>query len=149
MTRLTLLKAVLAGWVGGFAGNALLGILFSSPWAHRILFDPASQSPVFISLATQRNIAVSVAGLVALSAIHGLLYVQLQPSIPGRTRLAKGLAWGAVIWAMYWLFQEWFVYVTLLREPALLAAFELLVLLGGSLLEGVVIALMCPPPRRN
>lgn len=45
-----------------------------------------------------------------------------------------------MIWAMYWLFQEWFVYVTLLQEPPILAGLELAILLLGSMLEGVVIA---------
>ena len=41
---------------------------------------------------------------------------------------------------MYWVFQEWFIYRTLLHEPWRLVAVELAVLLAGSLVEGVVIA---------
>jgi len=41
---------------------------------------------------------------------------------------------------MFWLFQEWFVYHTLLAEPWFLNLFELALLLAGSLVEGVVIA---------
>ena len=132
--------ALLAGWVGGFVGNALLGALFSSPWIMSALYHPGWQSPMFIEITPQRNIAVSVIGLVVLSGLHGALFQQLAPSIPGRSWLTKGVAFGAAIWATYWLFQEWFIYVTLLKEPLLLALLELAILFCGSLLEGAVIA---------
>lgn len=140
MTTTVLMRTLAAGWIGGFAGNALLGAVFSSSWVKGILYDPILQSQIFISLTPQRNIAVSVIGLIVLSGIHGALYAQLQPSIPGRTWLGKGLMWGAMIWASYWLFQEWFIYVTLLGEPIVLATFELAILLCGSLVEGLVIS---------
>ena len=41
---------------------------------------------------------------------------------------------------MYWLFQEWFIYHTLLGEPILLNLLELAILFIGSLMEGVIIA---------
>ena len=132
--------ALLAGWVGGFVGNALLGALFSSPWIRAALYHPAWQSPLFIEITPQRNIAVSVTGLIVLSGLHGALFHQLAPSIPGRCWLAKGLLFGTAIWATYWLFQEWFIYVTLLKEPILLALLELAILLCGSLVEGAAIA---------
>lgn len=140
MPRMSLLKAAAAGWIGGFLSNALLGALFSSPWIQRVLYDPHLQSDLFITLTRQRDLAVSIIGLVVLSGIHGILFSVLKPAIPGASRLGKGLWWGVILWAMYWLFQEWFVYMTLLREPAPLAALELLMLLAGSLLEGLVIA---------
>lgn len=132
--------AVLAGWVGGFVGNVLLGVLFSSPWITAALYHPAWQSQLFLEITPQRNVAVSVVGLIALSGLHGALFHQLAPAIPGRSWLAKGLIFGSGIWAIYWLFQEWFIYVTLLKEPILLAFLELAILLCGSLLEGAVIA---------
>ena len=65
MNTQTMAGSLAAGWAGGFAGNALLGALFSSPFVRRVLYDPEVQSQVFISLTSQRDIAVSVAGLVA------------------------------------------------------------------------------------
>jgi hypothetical protein len=38
------------------------------------------------------------------------------------------------------LFQEWFIYVTLLHEPIALALVELAILLAGALIEGMAIA---------
>jgi hypothetical protein len=40
---------------------------------------------------------------------------------------------------MYWLFQERFIYNTLLGKPLLLNLLELSILLIGSLVEGVII----------
>lgn len=135
------LKIISAGLLGGFIGNGVLGALFSSPPIRDILYNPDWQSPLFLEVTPQRNIPVSVAGLVILSVIHSWLYAILRPSIPGATPLRKGLFWGLTIWAMYWVFQEWFIYRTLLHEPILLCALELVILLIGSLVEGVIIAL--------
>lgn len=133
-------RAALAGIAGGFVGNGVLGALFTSEAVRGVLYNPAFQSDLFLSVTPQRDVAYSVIGLVLLSAIHGLLFVVFFESLPGKTWIGKGLAWGATIWAMFWLFQEWFVYHSLLGEPPALAAFELLILLGGSFVEGIVIA---------
>lgn len=133
-------RILVAGLVGGFIGNGVLGALFSSPPIQSILYNPEWQSQLFIEITPKRNIAVSVAGLVILSIVHAWLFSVLMPSVPGKTWLKKGLFWGLTIWLMYWLFQEWFIYNTLLGEPLLLNALELIVLLSGSLVEGVVIA---------
>lgn len=134
-----LLLPLAAGWIGGFVGNALLGAAFSSPPVRALLYHPEWQSRLFIDITPQRDIAVSVIGLVVLSGLHGVAYKQVSPSLPGRTWLGKGLAWGVMLWALYWLFQEWFIYVTLLKEPIALALVELAILLLGSMLEGLVI----------
>ena len=78
-----------------------------------------------------------------MSGLHGVLFALLAPSLPGRHWIGRGVWWGVVIWAMYWLFREWFIYVTLLGEPLLLAAFELVILLAVSLLECIVISGLC------
>ena len=133
-------RVALAGLIGGFVGNGVLGALFSSPPVQQILYDPAIQSRLFLEVTPQRNIPVSVAGLVVLSVIHAWLFAVLLPSIPGRTWIGKGAFWGLTIWLMYWVFQEWFIYHTLLGEPVLLNILELGILLLGSVVEGVLIA---------
>lgn len=138
--RTKLARAILAGWIGGFAGNALLGVLFTSPIVRQVLYDPNWQSPIFLAVTPQRNIAISVVGLVFLSGLHGVLFEWLAPSIPGRSWLVRGIAFGCGLWATYWLFQEWFIYVTLLKEPLALALLELVILLAGTVVEGVTIA---------
>ncbi|MBP6669668.1 MAG: hypothetical protein KA180_09510 [Gemmatimonadales bacterium] len=133
-------KVVIAGLLGGFVGNGILGALFSSPPVRGILYNPSIQSALFIEVTPHRNIPVSVAGLVVLSTIHSWLFSLLCPAIPGSTWLRQGLFWGLATWLMYWLFQEWFIYHTLLGEPVLLNILELAILLVGSLAEGAVIA---------
>jgi hypothetical protein len=134
------LKIVLAGLLGGLAGNGVMGALFSSPPINSILYNPEIQSQLFIEVTLKRNIPVSVAGLVTLSIIHAWLFSILQPSIPGGTWFRQGLFWGLTIFLMFWLFQEWFIYHTLLGEPLILNLLELSILLLGSLVEGVIIA---------
>ncbi len=148
MHRNNLVIALLAGIAGGFVGNGVLGALFTSTPIHALLYNPTWQSPLFMEITPQRNIPVSVSGLVLLSAIHGWLFELLKPSMPGRNWLRKGLFWGMAIWALYWLFQEWFIYHTLLQEPLLLNLLELIILLLGSLMEGVVIAFLLARPAK-
>lgn len=142
MTRQNALRGLVAGWIGAFFGNGLLGALYSSPWLKAVLYDPDLQSELFIAVTQRRSVAASVAGLVFLGGLQGLAFAQLSPSLPGKRWFAKGLWWGLLLWGLYWLFQEWFIYITLLGEPLSLAALELVVLLSGSLLEGLVIAWM-------
>jgi len=133
-------KIVLAGLAGGFLGNGVLGVAFSLPALHALLYDPALQSKLFIEITLRRDIPVSVGGLVILSVIHSWLFSVFAPSIPGASWVRKGLFWGLAIWLMFWVFQEWFIYHTLLAEPVALNLLELVILLAGSLVEGLVIA---------
>jgi hypothetical protein len=133
-------KSILAGMAGGFVGNGVLGAVFTCPPVKALLYDKQLQSQLFRDITPLRNIPVSVAGLVVLSGIHGWLFGPLREALPGKTWWMKGLFWGTVIWTMYWLFQEWFIYHTLLREPLILCALELSILLLGSAIEGLIIA---------
>lgn len=141
MTKNNAAKILVSGLVGGFIGNGVLGAVFSSPPIKSILYNPEWQSRLFIEITPMRNIPVSVAGLVILSIIHAWLFSVFMPSIPGKTWLKKGLFWGLAIWLMYWLFQEWFIYNTLLAEPLILNILELAILMLGSSVEGVIISL--------
>ncbi|MDH3252963.1 MAG: hypothetical protein OEM41_09245 [Ignavibacteria bacterium] len=140
MTKHNPVRILLAGIVGGFVGNGVLGVLFSSAPIRSILYNPEWQSRLFIEVTPHRDVSVSVAGLVLLSVIHAWLFSVFMPSIPGKTWLKKGLFWGVTIWLMYWLFQEWFIYHTLLGEPLLLNLLELSILILGSLTEGTIIS---------
>lgn len=134
------LAALVSGWAGGLVGNALLGVLFSSGWARSILYDPNRQSDLFLTVTPLRNVPVSVVGLIVLGGLHGVAYVMVRPVLPGIGWIRHGFAWGVAMWVVYWIFQEWFVYVTLLAEPVGLALFELVLLLAGSILNGLVLA---------
>jgi hypothetical protein len=140
MTKKTLFLIIIAGLLGGFFGNVTLGILFTSTPIQSILYNPEIQSQTFLDITPLRDVPLSVVGLVLLSIIHSWLFFIFKPSIPGKYWIKKGIFWGFVIWLMFWLFQEWFVYHTLLHVPIILNLLELSILLLGSLVEGIIIA---------
>lgn len=139
-SNVTPARILFAGLISGFGSNAMLGLLFTSPPTQAVLFNPAWQSPRFIELASQRNVPLSVAGLVVLSVPLAWLFARLQTVMPGRTWRGRGAFWGLAIWLMYWLPQEWFVYHTLIGEPLALCGLELVLLLIGALLQGLIMA---------
>ena len=111
-----------------------------SPPIQSILYNPNWQSKVFLDLTPTRDLFPSIAGIVILSVAHSWLFSLFQKSIPGESWIKKGMFWGFSIWLLFWVFQEWFIYHTLLREPILLNLVELSVLLLGSLVEGLIIS---------
>lgn len=136
------LKIIFAGLLAGFVSEGVLGLLFTSSLVRSILYNPAIQSHIFIETTSNRvvSLPVTIAGLVILSIIHAWLYSIFIKSIPGNTWVKKGLFWGLTIWLMYWVFQEWFIFRTLLGEPPLLTLLELMLLITGSFVEGLIIA---------
>ena len=134
------LRIIIAGLIGGFIGEGIMGGLFMSPPINSILYNPEIQSQLFIEITPDRDLFKSITGMVVLSVAHAWFYSIFIQSIPGKTWIKKGLFWGFTIWLMYWVFQEWFIYHTLLNEPILLNLLELTILLLGSLAEGIIIA---------
>mgnify|MGYP001567452000 FL=1 len=134
------LKIISAGLLAGLVSEGILGAIFVSSFIKSILYNPAIQSQLFIEITPQRNVPVSIIGIIILSIIHAWLYTIFAKSIPGTTWVKKGLFWGLTIWLMFWVFQEWFIYHTLLNEPLILNALELVLLLIGSFVEGLIIA---------
>lgn len=136
------IRIIYSGLIAGFISELILGGLFMSSFIQRILYNPQVQSHLFIDVTPQRDLIPSITGIIFLSIIHSWLFSILQPSIPGKTQMAKGFYWGFFIWLLYWVFQEWFIYHTLLKEPLLLNLLELAILFLGSIAEGIVIALL-------
>jgi hypothetical protein len=133
-------KIIFSGLIAGFISEGVLGALFMSPPIQSILYNPNWQSKLFLEITPTRDLLPSIVGIVILSISHSWFFFIFQPSIPGKTYFQKGLFWGFTIWLMYWVFQEWFIYHTLLREPIMLNLVELVILLAGSVIEGVIIS---------
>ena len=135
-------KIIYSGLIAGFVSEAILGFLFTSSFIRSFLYDPNLQSPVFLDVTSHRvvSLPITITGLIILSIIHAWLFTVFFKSIPGKTWLSKGLFWGFTIWLMYWIFQEWFIFHTLLGEPIMLVLLELTLLLLGSLVEGLIIS---------
>ncbi|MBU0679740.1 MAG: hypothetical protein KJ626_16685 [Verrucomicrobia bacterium] len=132
---------LVSGVVAGVVGHGAMGLIFYSPPMQALLYMDPVQSEIFLSICQPRNIPTCAAGIILLSILHAVFFAVFQPSIPGRTWFRKGIFWGFTIWALYWLFQEWLLYTMLLGVPILMNIVELSVLLIGSLVEGVMIAL--------
>ncbi len=133
-------KIIYSGLIAGFVSEGFLGVTFTSVPIKKILYNPDWQSKIFLEVTPTRDLLPSVAGIVILSIAHSWLFAVFQKSIPGKTWFKQGLFWGFIIWLMYWVFQEWFIYHTLLQEPILLNAVELIILLMGSFIEGLIIS---------
>ena len=138
--RNNIVKIIYSGLIAGFISEGILGALFMSPPVQNILYNPDIQSKLFLDITPTRDLLLSIAGIVILSIAHSWLFTIFQKCIPGQTWVRKGLFWGFTIWIMFWLFQEWFIYHTLLQEPILLNLLELAILLVGSLVEGLIIS---------
>ena len=134
------IKIIYSGLIAWFVSEGFLGGIFMSPAIQKILYNPNWQSKLFLEVTPTRDLFPSIAGIVVLSIAHSWLFTIFQKSIPGKTWINKGLFWGLTIWLMYWVFQEWFIYHTLLQEPILLTMVELTILLLGSFIEGIVIS---------
>ena len=136
------IKIVYSGLIAGFVSEGILGFLFTSKFIRSFLYDPTLQSPQFLEVTSNRvvSLPITISGLIVLSIIHAWLFTILQKSIPGNTWIKKGLFWGLTIWLMYWVFQEWFIFYTLLGEPLLLVSLELSLLLVGSIVESLIIS---------
>lgn len=138
-TRKTI-KIIYTGLIAGLISEGILGALFMSPPVQNILYNPEWQSELFLEITPTRNMFKSILGLIILSIAHSWLYDVFKPSIPGKTWIKKGIFWGFTIWLMYWVFQEWFIYHTLLKEPLFLNLLELTLLFIGSIVEGLIIS---------
>lgn len=143
------IKIIYSGLIAGFVSEGFLGGIFMSSPIQKILYNPDWQSKLFLDITPKRDLFPSVAGIIILSIVHSWLFTIFQKSIPGKTWFRKGLFWGLTIWLMYWVFQEWFIYHTLLQEPILLNLVELWILLFGSLIEGLIISRLLLAKEEN
>lgn len=134
------LKIIYSGLIAGFISEGILGALFMSPPIQGILYNSNWQSKLFLEVTPTRDLFPSIAGIVVLSIAHSWLFTIFQKSIPGETWIKKGLFWGFTIWLLFWVFQEWFIYHTLLNEPLILNFLELTILIIGSFVEGLIIS---------
>jgi len=133
-------KIIYSGLIAGLISEGILGALFMSPLVQHILYNPNLQSKLFLDVTPTRDLFPSIAGVVVLSIAHSWLFSIFQKSIPGNDWIKKGLFWGFTIWLLFWVFQEWFIYHTLLNEPLILNLLELTILLIGSFTEGLIIS---------
>jgi hypothetical protein len=135
------LTIIVAGLLGGFISNAFIGFILTRAFVHRVL-NPDKHTTHYREASTGIRLPIAIGGLITLTIIHAWLFYILCGSLPGSTWLPKGLAWGFVIWLMYWVFQEWFSFRMLFGLPALHSLFRLVVFLLAAFIEGMIIAFL-------
>lgn len=114
-----------------------MGLLFLNPWTQSLLYHADWQSLLYRQVTPQRDLLPSIVGLVVWGVVPAFLHRRL--ALPGSPWRA-GLATATWIGLLFWLPQEWFIYVTLLGEPLPLAALELLFAALGCLVQGWLLA---------
>lgn len=140
----SLVRCVVVGLAAGFVSQGVMGALFMNPWSQAVLGNPGFQSSLYRELSALRPLVPSIIGLVAWGVVPALLHRRLGHSGP---RWRSGLATGAWVWALFWLPQEWFMYVTLIGEPLPLAALELAFAAVGCGVQGLILGWGLAPQR--
>lgn len=130
-------RVVLVGLLAGFVSQGVMGALFMNPWSQSLLSDPGLQSSLYRELSALRPLVPSIVGLVVWGIVPAVLHHRL--ATPGSWAKA-GLVTGAWVWVLFWLPQEWFMYVTLIGEPLPLAALELVFAAVGCAVQGLILA---------
>ncbi len=141
-------------WARGFAGGAvgglagfLLGFVLFFVLARGILLNPDIQSAKLIAVWQEMepiplaivNPALFSAGIALIGGVHGLVFAGIVRGLP-KDVLKRGLAYGAILWAVAALFFEYFTPFNLFGEPLALVAFQLALWVPVYLVEGALIS---------
>jgi hypothetical protein len=120
--------------------------LFFGP-AQAILADPALQSAkleAIFTMAPPPRIAVDPwllpVGMFVTALFQAAVFAFIRSALPAGL-IARGLAFGAVAWALFTPWFEFYLPWNLMLEPTLLVLLEMLCWAGIMLLVGVAISL--------
>lgn len=140
------LRALAAGLAGGVAWMLALTLFFGP--AQAVLANPAHQSEKFLTVMAQLEPLPRVAdapwtlpvGLLVIGMIYGVAYGFVRRAFPGRPWWKKGLAFGAVAWALMVPWFEFYLPWNVMHEPAALVLLEMACWAGVLLIVGLAIA---------
>ena len=150
-------RLLLAGLAAGLALNAVMLLTFrliGFGWdGGGILLDPARQSPKLIAVWTTLEPLPRVvteplpviAGLMLFGLLHAWLYAALAPRWRGSIA-TRALRFAVLLFALVYLFWEFFTPFNLFREPLALVALELVFWFLIALAEAFAIALVLERP---
>ena len=141
-------------WIRAIIGG-VAGILAGAAAAFPLLFVVGSSTVFNDELQSQKLLAVwndleplplvvsapqaFVVVLILIGVAHGVVFALVAGGLPPG-RLARGLAFGLVVWLMSNLFFELNGPYALLGEPLPLVGVELSVQFVGAMVEGIVIS---------
>lgn len=150
-------RLLLAGLAAGLALNGVMLLTFrliGFGWdGGGILLDPARQSPKLIAVWTALEPLPRVVteplpiiiGLMLFGLLHARLYAALAPRWPAGAA-GRVLRFAVLLFALVYLFWEFFTPFNLFREPLPLVALELLFWFLIALAEAFAIALVLERP---
>lgn len=154
MPRFTkLMRAFGSGVVAFLIANIVSNILFFQV-GHGILFENESQSAKVVAVLfemeplplmfTNGLLYMAIAGVIG--GIHGLVFAWIEPALP-RAALQRGLAYGAMLWALMAVYFEFHTPFNMFGEPPALVAVELAFWVVVLAVEGVIVSMLYGPSR--
>jgi hypothetical protein len=133
--------------VGAVLNMFLLFGLFMNPYSQQIIFSEeygqsAKLVGVWKTIEPVPTPESLMPALLITPAIYSFVFALLYDSIPGKTRVRKGVSYGVILWSLIAVFFELFTPNGLFGEPLHLLAYELLLWLAGLVTVSVVISLI-------
>lgn len=133
--------------VASTANMLILFGLFMNPFSQNVIFSSSlNQSPklvaVWTTLEPVPQLGSLLPALLITPAIFGFLFAVLYDSIPGRTKIRKGVAYGAILWGTIAVFFELFAPFGLFGEPLHLLAYELFLWFVGLVSVSIIISVL-------
>ena len=152
-SRPSIPRTILAGIAGGITLNITMLLTFrliGFGWnGDGFLLNPAIQSEKLIAVWTKMeplplvvvNPAPIIAGLILFGILHAVIYRSVAPAWDGGIR-RRAIKFSLLIFALSFLFWEFFTPFNQLGEPIWLIGIELLFWATTALTEGLVVSVI-------
>ena len=88
-----------------------------------------------------------IPALIITPAVFSFFFAVLYDSIPGHSKVKKGLAYGIILWGTIAVFFELFTPLGLFGEPLHLLAYELGLWFIGMIVVSMVLSLIYSPKQ--
>ncbi|WP_245584747.1 hypothetical protein [Salipiger mucosus] len=148
ITYAKLSRAALGGAVAIVMSNIVSNILFFQ-LGRPLLFENEAQSAKVVAVLfemeplplmfTNGPLYMAIAALIGV--IHGLVFYWIEPALP-RGIVARGLAFGAILWALMALYFEFHTPFNMFGEPVALVAVELVFWIAVVAVQGLVLSII-------
>lgn len=124
--------------------------LFMNPISQDIIFSESmNQSPKLVAVWTSLEPIPSelslTPALIITPVLFSFFFAVLWDSIPGSSKLKKGISYGMILWGTIAVFFELFTPLGLFGEPLHLLAYELFLWFVGLVATGIVLSLIYRP----
>ena len=125
----------------------LIYALFMNPVSQEIIFSESmDQSPKLVAVWTSLEPIPSelslTPALIITPILFSFFFAILYDSIPGSSRLRKGISYGIILWGTIAVFFELFTPLGLFGEPLHILAYELFLWLIGLVTVNVILSLI-------